>query len=240
MNNRRIMLYVLSGAWDTPYTDGCDVVGISEDIEPLQEKLQQIIKSKASDYLEHPVEPAEQEIGDRHYEITDGDGRYAKFYITEHYVEISELLMGAISREMGKIDRTNDVKNYLKELWECGNIENWKYEYMAHKDDVISRMVEQFDKYEDCNTSFNSTMDFVVGEAKKSVILNDEVLEFLWERLGEIPVNDDGEIEEDFMGYEEGTNREDIWSWFDENYSKGVYFLSCPEQATEIMKEMVK
>lgn len=111
---------------------------------------------------------------------------------------------------------------------------------MAHNDDVINRMLEQFDKYEDCNTSFNSTMDIVVEEAKKSVVLNDEVLEFLWERIGEILVNDDGEIEDEFMGYEEGTNREDIWSWFDENYSKGVYFLSCPEQAIEIMKEMAK
>lgn len=225
MENRKILLYALSGSWDTPYTDGSTVVGISEDIEPLQKKLCEIIDSKAGDYLEHPTEPEEQEIGERHYEIVDSDGRYAKFYITEHYVEISESLMGAISRAMDEIDRTRDVENYLKELWECGNIENWKYEYMANSREVIQEIVAQFEKYEDCNVSFNSTMDMVVEEAKKSILLDDKVLEFLWERLRDIPVDDDGCIEEDFLEYVEGTNREEIWQWFDENYSKGVASL---------------
>lgn len=225
MENRKILLYVLSGSWDTPYTDGSMVVGISEDIEPLQKKLCEIIDSKAGDYLEHPTEPAEQEIGERHYEIVDSDGRYAKFYITEHYVEISESLMGAMSRAMDEIDRTRDVENYLKELWECGNIEDWKYEYMANSREVIQGIVAQFEKYEDCNVSFNSTMDMVVEEAKKSIQLDDKVLEFLWERLGNIPVDDDGCIEEDFLEYVEGTDREEIWQWFDENYSKGVASL---------------
>lgn len=225
MENRKILLYALSGSWDTPYTDGSTVVGISEDIEPLQKKLCEIIDSKAGDYLEHPTELAEQEIGERHYEIVDSDGRYAKFYITEHYVEISESLMGAISHAMDEIDRMRDVENYLKELWECGNIEDWKYEYMANSREVIQGIVVQFEKYEDCNVSFNSTMDMVVEEAKKSILLDDKILEFLWERLGDIPVDDDGCIEEDFMGYETGTDREEIWNWFDENHSEGVKVL---------------
>lgn len=217
MENRKILLYVLHGTWNTPYTDGSTVVGISEDIEPLQKKLCEIIDNKAGDYLEHPTEYIKQEIGERHYEIIDSDGRYAKFYITEHFVEISYSLMGAISREMDKIYRERDIESYLTEMWECEKIENWKYEYMANSREVIQKIVVQFEKYEDCNLSFNSTMDMVVEEAKKSIQLDDKVLEFLWERLSDIPVDEDGCIEEDFMGYISGTNREEIWHWFAEN-----------------------
>lgn len=225
MENRRIVLYVLSGAWSTQDYDGSSVLAVSEEKEPLEEMLKQIASNYASEYVNIPLCTAQQECGERHYEISGCEGRWAKFYITEHYVEISESLMGAISREMDKIDRTHDVENYLKELWECGNIEDWKYEYMSNRDDVISGIVSRFEKCEDCNISFNSTMDFVVEEAKKKILLSDEVLEFLWERFGSIPVNDDGEIEEDFMGYEQGTDREEIWAWFDENYSEGVAAL---------------
>lgn len=41
-------------------------------------------------------------------------------------------------------------------------------------------------------------------------------LEVLWEKLGDVPVNDDGKIEESFLDFEVGTDREDIWHWFEE------------------------
>ena len=37
----------------------------------------------------------------------------------------------------------------------------------------------------------------------------------LWERFSEIPVNDDDEIEEDFLGFDVGTSKFDVWHWFD-------------------------
>ena len=91
MKIKKKLVYVLSGAWDTFNNDGSIVAGISEEVEPLQDKLQHIIDSKAVEFLKNPVEPVAQEIGERHYEIIDSDGNYAKFYITEHYVENSKL-----------------------------------------------------------------------------------------------------------------------------------------------------
>ena len=32
-------------------------------------------------------------------------------------------------------------------------------------------------------------------------------------------------IEERFLNWAPGTNREDIWHWFDERYSKGIVYL---------------
>ena len=54
---------------------------------------------------------------------------------------------------------------------------------------------------------------------------SDEQLEELWGILGDIPVNDNDEIMERFMDFPAGTHKEDVWHWFDEKHSKGVYVL---------------
>ena len=43
----------------------------------------------------------------------------------------------------------------------------------------------------------------------------------LWEQLGNIPVDIDGElIEAKFLDFETGTETLEIWHWFDHKYSK--------------------
>lgn len=54
----------------------------------------------------------------------------------------------------------------------------------------------------------------------------DPDLEQLWDAFGDTPINDLDEIEEPFLDFPAGTYRFDIWHWFDERYSKGVYFLA--------------
>ena len=38
----------------------------------------------------------------------------------------------------------------------------------------------------------------------------------LWDILSDVPVNEAGEIEEAWLGFEPLTPREDIWHWFEE------------------------
>ncbi len=54
----------------------------------------------------------------------------------------------------------------------------------------------------------------------------DPDLEQLWDAFGDTTINDLDEIEEPFLDFPAGTYRFDIWHWFDERYSKGVYFLA--------------
>lgn len=220
----KILVYVLHGTWDTQSDDGVEVLGVSEDIVPLQKRLEKISYSKAKDYLE-TYGDVEEEFGERLYEIRDSIGEYAKFYITEHEVDISEKLMGAISREMSRIDRRTDIEEYLRGLYEGGNISAWKYEYMIRKPEVMEQLLMLFDKLEDCNTPFNSTMDIVVGNVAKEILLDDETLEFLWGEFGDVLIDDDECILDDFIGFECGTHREEVWHWFDERHSKGVAYL---------------
>lgn len=47
----------------------------------------------------------------------------------------------------------------------------------------------------------------------------------LWWLFDDIPINIADEIMDDFLGFEAGTSRFEIWKWFDQHYSKGVYSL---------------
>lgn len=54
----------------------------------------------------------------------------------------------------------------------------------------------------------------------------DRILEDLWEKYGDIPMNPETEcIEESFLDFPAGTSRYDILHWFDERYRDGVYYL---------------
>lgn len=43
-----------------------------------------------------------------------------------------------------------------------------------------------------------------------------------WELLEDIPINKDEEIEENFLHFPLGTNRNDIWHWFEMKYDLSV------------------
>lgn len=84
MKNR---VYVLHGYWNTQDMDGNVILGISEKSDSLLDKLKQIIREKASNYVDNFVEPVTEVnknlIDGNWYEITDTDGRYAKFCLNE-------------------------------------------------------------------------------------------------------------------------------------------------------------
>lgn len=62
--------------------------------------------------------------------------------------------------------------------------------------------------------------------AHKSDPFDSDDLEKLWILFGEIPINDNDEIEEYFLDFPIGTNRFDIWHWFDDLYPEGVAKLT--------------
>lgn len=59
-------------------------------------------------------------------------------------------------------------------------------------------------------------------------VFDDTELEKLWELFGEISVDYNDMIKEEFLGFPEKTDRMEIWQWFDERYSRGVVALLYP------------
>lgn len=54
----------------------------------------------------------------------------------------------------------------------------------------------------------------------------DKALEELWAQLGDVQTDSETEcLSESFMGWDKGTDIEEIWYWFDQRYSNGVAYL---------------
>ena len=53
-------------------------------------------------------------------------------------------------------------------------------------------------------------------------------LQELWEQFADVPINNNDEIDEDFNNWKKGTDRFEIWHWFDEHYPGGVQLLVYP------------
>ncbi len=49
-----------------------------------------------------------------------------------------------------------------------------------------------------------------------------EELKELWDKLGDIPVNNNDEIEKDFLGFPAGTDKLVVWGWFDQECPNGL------------------
>ena len=47
-------------------------------------------------------------------------------------------------------------------------------------------------------------------------------LKELWDKFADVPINDDDEIQWDFLFFDTGTSRFDIWHWFDERCPNGL------------------
>lgn len=54
------------------------------------------------------------------------------------------------------------------------------------------------------------------------IIVSRKNAEKLWEQLGDIPIDDDECIKEEFIGFQPGTHREDIWHWFESTFNLSV------------------
>lgn len=57
----------------------------------------------------------------------------------------------------------------------------------------------------------------------------DKGVEKLWEMLTDVPFYEDKDgymrLDVEWQGWSKGTDREEIWYWFDEHHSKGVGWL---------------
>lgn len=217
----KILVYVLHGVWKSNDSEQSEVIEVSDNLEVLKKRLDEIAKSQAESYIgTHKNLLCYKKYELRYEVICLYD--YAKFYITKHHLDLSQNIMVAVSREMEKIDRTNDVRAYIEMLYESESIEAWKYEYMTREPAVMQEILQVFSKTEDCNAPFNTTMDIVVGNVMKEIVLDDKKLEYLWEEFGDVLIDDDECILDDFLGFECGTHQEAVWHWFDERYSGGV------------------
>lgn len=104
--------------------------------------------------------------------------------------------------------------NYCKELDEiiyCPQCGSTNITGVYHVNVNTKEVLDLFGMYanyccDDCDASIGSGM----------------TLRQLWDAFSEIPVNNDDEIEEDFLCFEDGTDRFKVLRWFDERCPNGI------------------
>ena len=65
------------------------------------------------------------------------------------------------------------------------------------------------------------------------ILYDDDTLEQLWEEFGDVLIDypnefSDGVLSDDWFIFDAGTDKMDIWHWFDERHSNGVHKLMFP------------
>lgn len=106
--------------------------------------------------------------------------------------------------------------------------------YIAHKTpyEIISEIYESLDYLS------AKDLDYCFNVLKVKLLVYEDMdkrVEKLWNMLEDISFVEDkfGELllDEDFYIWTKGTDRESIWYWFDEHFSKGVVSLLYPNSA---------
>ncbi len=70
----------------------------------------------------------------------------------------------------------------------------------------------------------------------------DTLVEKVWEGLEDIPFYEKDSmqyIDEDYFEFKKGTEKEEIWHWFNENHSKGIHFLLYEHEENEEEEEIL-
>lgn len=57
--------------------------------------------------------------------------------------------------------------------------------------------------------------------------MSNKKLQEFWEKFGNVPVNKDDYLEEEFVCediiFTKGTDKFEVWHWFDEQFKEGLY-----------------
>lgn len=150
------------------------------------------------------LERKDVEINSEWMEIRDG---IWNFYIEERF-DINQYFNVSIEkRDQISINFYADYN--LKK-------DQWKFSYIIKHFCLMKDDIEV-----DCTDS--------IAEDDK-LLLIDMICEKLFYDLSDVPFDEEDQtyqlvLENDWFIFSKGTDREDIWKWFDKYHSKGVYYL---------------
>jgi hypothetical protein len=70
-------------------------------------------------------------------------------------------------------------------------------------------------EYHYCITTADNVLHFVHKTGSFDIPLKDFDWHILWDKLGNVPIDDNDEIEEAFEHFSIGTEKTEIWHWFE-------------------------
>lgn len=122
---------------------------------------------------------------------------------------------------------SDDLECYIHGETENSQYEQLQEEFPNVEDAIEEQRMVDFGLFTEAYRNYAKRLDKTESLEYKISVLRD-----LWEFFGCVLVTDDDEIESDFMDFEAGTSRLEVWSWFDELCPNGL--------AVDLMGEIPK
>lgn len=121
-------------------------------------------------------------------------------------------------------------------MWTSNSQPHTKHTYMELKNtDQVDTMIQSmagvlnnmckyvyYDKHDNRCCQHNFTTGAHCCETTDKCKDLNKKIEHLWDILGDIPVNDDGIIDESYLNFPIGTDREKIWHWLETTFNISV------------------
>lgn len=103
------------------------------------------------------------------------------------------------------------INKQIRKIVENGNYLSSKYY------ENLSMTQERMSKtdYSYYVTTADNVFHFYTKDKEFELDIKDFDWKILWDKLGNIPVNENDEIDEPFEHFEIGTDKMDIWHWFE-------------------------
>ncbi len=103
------------------------------------------------------------------------------------------------------------INNKIRKIVEAGDyISSFNYETL----EMLQSRMKKTD-YNYYVTTADNNIHFISKDKTFEMQLKDFDWRILWDKLHNIPVNDNEEIEQSFEHFENGTDTIDIWHWFE-------------------------
>ncbi len=112
---------------------------------------------------------------------------------------------------------SNDLDCYIH-----GESENSQFERLQKEFPEVADAIEEQRKV-DSRLFIEAYQNYVKSpKQEETTEYKIAVLQELWKIFASVPVTDDDLIACDFMGFDAGTSRLDVWMWFDERCPNGL------------------
>ncbi len=100
-------------------------------------------------------------------------------------------------------------------------------EYEADFDNIDSCVLwAAYQEFVEKNTEIESKNAMICEKNSGRPVMwfssRDRLLEYAWMTLTDVNIDEEERTEQDWFIFHVGTDREEIWNWFDDYYSKGV------------------
>ena len=143
-------------------------------------------------------------------------------FTKKKYPELAEkgyCFRGNMERDASKRERRHKKKwcrDWRKQIFYDGNY--FAIDFGIIRDDLPAYYNNGITEISSCCPFFGkfNTADFRRASVK-----------WLWAEFGDVPINEDEEIDEDWHIFSKGTDRFEIWHWFEETYDISIASLQC-------------